>query len=159
MQNIQKNNFQNQSKNNYCHLAKGDNHHIAEEEKVIGKFISKTVMSLETYIISYLNRLIHGLLKVSQEAYDKELKDYTNWPSPPQLLSFFIGDLIRCKYSSQEKEIIRVYKELETISHMNPEKFKIVRIKNRLNLGTRDILINAKFEDKILCEIQLAINI
>ena len=44
------------------------------------------------------------------------------------------------------------------MSHLHPEKFKIVRIKNRLNLGTRDILINAKFEDEILCEIQLAIN-
>lgn len=70
---------------------------------------------------------------------------YRNWSSPPQLLTFLTGDLMRCRYASQSKEVIRVYKELEVISHLYPEKFKIVRIKNRLNLGTRDILINAKF--------------
>ena len=35
---------------------------------------------------------------------------------------------------------------------------KIIRIKNRLKLGTNDILINVRFNDEINCEIQLAIN-
>lgn len=35
---------------------------------------------------------------------------------------------------------------------------KIVRIKDRLELGTKDILINVRLMNKILCEIQLAIN-
>ena len=38
------------------------------------------------------------------------------------------------------------------------EFLKVVRIKNRLEGGTNDILINAKFNNSILCEIQLAIN-
>ena len=37
----------------------------------------------------------------------------------------------------------------------NPEKLKIVRIKNRLREGTNDILINVKFNNSIICEIQL----
>ncbi len=36
--------------------------------------------------------------------------------------------------------------------------FKIIRIKNRLSQGTRDILINAYFKNKVVCEIQLAVN-
>ena len=34
---------------------------------------------------------------------------------------------------------------------------KIIRIKNRLSSGTNDILMNVKFSDLIVCEIQLAI--
>lgn len=34
---------------------------------------------------------------------------------------------------------------------------KIVRIKNRLNKGTNDILINVKFNNMIICEIQLEV--
>lgn len=35
--------------------------------------------------------------------------------------------------------------------------FKIVRIKDRLELGTRDILVNVNYMGKLLCEIQLAV--
>jgi hypothetical protein len=34
---------------------------------------------------------------------------------------------------------------------------KIVRIKNRLRSGTNDLLINVKFNNTVLCEIQLAV--
>ncbi len=44
------------------------------------------------------------------------------------------------------------------MSDENPDKFKIIRIKNRLKLGTNDIMINAKFNKLINCEIQLAVN-
>ena len=69
----------------------------------MGKFISKAVNSYETYIIAYLNSLIHGILRAGQELFDSDLRMYGNWPHPPHLLTFFLGDLIRCKYSSQEK--------------------------------------------------------
>lgn len=39
-----------------------------------------------------------------------------------------------------------------------PDLFKIVKIKDRLDMGTKDILINILFMKKILCEIQLEIN-
>lgn len=34
---------------------------------------------------------------------------------------------------------------------------KIIRVKNRLKLGTNDILINVLYREKYLCEIQLAV--
>jgi len=67
------------------------------------------------------------------------------------LLSFKLGDLMRCKYSSKEREVIKIYKEIDRLSKTNPQKFKVVRIKDRLKSGTNDILINVKFNDSILC--------
>ena len=40
---------------------------------------------------------------------------------------------------------------------MSPKVLKIIRVKNRLKLGTNDILINVLYKDKFLCEIQLAV--
>ena len=34
---------------------------------------------------------------------------------------------------------------------------KIIRVKNRLKLGTNDILINTIYKEKYLCEVQLAV--
>ena len=58
---------------------------------------------------------------------------------------------MRCKYSSKEREVIKIYKEIDRLSKTNPQKFKVVRIKDRLKSGTNDILINVKFNDSILC--------
>ncbi len=44
------------------------------------------------------------------------------------------------------------------MSDMMPDKFKIIRIKNRLEQGTQDIMINAKFNNLINCEVQIAVN-
>lgn len=64
---------------------------------------------------------------------------------------------MRCKCQSKETEILRIYKEIERISETNPERLKIVRIKNRLMSGTNDILMNVLFNKKVMCEIQLTI--
>ena len=40
--------------------------YIDEGEKISGKFCSKIVKNLHSYIIDFLNRLIHGLLKVGK---------------------------------------------------------------------------------------------
>ena len=79
--------------------------------------------------------------------------------NPPILLftTFKIGDLIRCKCKSKEKEIIYIYKQLKKISDSNPQFLKIIRVKNRLEQGTKDVLINIRFYEKITAEIQLAI--
>jgi hypothetical protein len=72
------------------------------------------------------------------------------------LITFKISDLFRCKIKSKEAEIVRIFKKIKQISEKG-EPFKIVRIKDRLNLGTRDILINILFMNLFLCEIQLAV--
>jgi hypothetical protein len=40
---------------------------------------------------------------------------------------------------------------------INKDRFGIVRIKDRLNLGTRDIMINAQINKGLVCEIQLSV--
>lgn len=47
---------------------------------------------------------------------------------------------------------------MENLSDRQPKLCKIIRVKNRLKLGTNDILINVLFKDKYLCEFQLAVN-
>ena len=46
---------------------------------------------------------------------------------------------------------------IKRISESEHEIFKIVRIKDRLEMGTRDIMINILFMKKVLCEVQLAV--
>lgn len=109
------------------------------------------VNNLHSYILLYLNRLIHGLLKVSKRVYDKELIGRARWTSPPNLISFKIGDLMRCKIGSQEKEILKLFKHLADVSEKNPQVFKIIRIKNRLKEGTNDILMNVRYKNVFIC--------
>ena len=135
------------------------NEEIEELEKICGKFASRVVKNLHSYVITYLNRLIHGLTKVSKEFYEQgRLAEFTYWPSPPNLVSFRVGDILRCKFKSKEREVLRIYNELHEISRDRPEKLKIVRIKNRLRRGTNDILVNVRFNETLLCEIQLSVN-
>ncbi len=60
--------------------------------------------NMNSYLSAYLNRLIHGLMFVAQKFYTRcNLAGDSNWPSPPNLLTFTIGDLLRCKVSSRER--------------------------------------------------------
>ena len=45
--------------------------YIPSLEKASGKFAEQTVKNLYSYITLYLNRLIHGLLKVAKEFHEK----------------------------------------------------------------------------------------
>ena len=75
-----------------------------EIERICGKFSSRVVDNLHSYIIAYLNRLIHGLCRVSRQFYEEgRLSQYNYWPSPPNLITFRVGDLLRCKFTSKEK--------------------------------------------------------
>lgn len=65
---------------------------------------------------------------------------------------------MRCKCSSKETEISAIYKEIMRISHSNPGLWKVNRIKNRLAQGTRDILINLVYRDKMIVEVQLQVD-
>jgi hypothetical protein len=67
-------------------------------EKVSEKFSVLIGKSLEKWVVKYLNRLIQGLANVSHQFFAKYFSK--DWPSPPNLVSFKIGDLLRCKCSS-----------------------------------------------------------
>ena len=65
--------------------------------------------------------------------------------------------MFRCKCSGTKDQIIRVYENLTSAN----KQFKILRVKNRLNEGTQDILINflLKPEDSFfITEMQLALS-
>ena len=127
---------------------------------MVGKFSSRLESAAITYLANYLNRLIHSLLiMTSDEPGHTEKKEHQKQhkKSDINLITFKTGDLMRCKCSSHENEIIRIFDMLKRLSESDEEVFKIVRIKDRLEMGTRDILINALFMQRILCEIQLAV--
>jgi hypothetical protein len=44
------------------------------------------------------------------------------------------------------------------MSIKDTKQFKIIRIKNRLEKGTHDIMINARFNNAINCEVQISVN-
>lgn len=134
------------------YLEEDEVNFVSKYEKACGKFTTHMVKNLHTYIVLYLNRLIHGLLTVSKEFYEKEVdKNWDDWQSPPNLVTFKIGDLLRCKLASKEKEIRKIYQAFTSMSINNPGKLKIVRIKNRLREGTNDILLNIRYKDRIIC--------
>ena len=51
-----------------------------------------------------------------------------------------------------------MYRLIEGIHKKHPSFLRIIRIKDRLEMGTRDILLNMKLDNRILCEIQLSIS-
>lgn len=61
------------------------------------------VRNLHMYIIKYLNRLIHGIINVAYDWHRESgyKHNYEKWSYPPNLVTFKIGDLIRCKCSSK----------------------------------------------------------
>jgi hypothetical protein len=70
------------------------------------------------------------------------------------LITFNVMDLLRCKCVGSKHDILRIYEQLQTRS----DYFEIIRVKNKLNEGTRDILINLKLKKSFLVvEVQLAL--
>lgn len=67
------------------------------------------------------------------------------------LVTFKLFDLLRCKIHSNEEEIIWIVNYLIHQSKYNRNKFKIVRIKDRLGMGTRDIMINGQVNRGLVC--------
>jgi hypothetical protein len=103
MEQIFANNYDQQAIHCFRALKGNFFNHVEKYEKASGIFTVNIVNNLHSYILLYLNRLVHGLLKVSKRVYDKELIGRARWTSPPNLISFKIGDLMRCKIGSQEK--------------------------------------------------------
>lgn len=71
---------------------------MSENEAIVGQFASYIYKNNASYLINYLNALIHGLNKAV-----KSFGDLWNYSAKdlPQLITFNIGDLMRCKCSSK----------------------------------------------------------
>ena len=101
MKEVTDQNFDQQSLLLLKQLQKDGFTHVEKIERACGKYATKTVNNLHCYIVLYLNRIIHGLLKVSKQLYETKLSTKNRWTSPPDLMSFKIGDIMRCKCSSK----------------------------------------------------------
>jgi uncharacterized protein YjgD (DUF1641 family) len=66
MKDLFKNNYEMQTNILQHELGLNGDEFIDHIEKISGKLSFKVVKNLHTYIIAYLNRLIHGLLKASK---------------------------------------------------------------------------------------------
>jgi hypothetical protein len=72
---------------------------------------------------------------------------------------FRISDLLRSKLQCNEKTFINVLKTLYLLDKSTEmkDKFKIMRIKNKLDDAANNIMISYLFLNKIPCELQLSI--
>ena len=84
---------------------------LSESDAIVGQFASFIFKNNASYLITYLNALIHAINKAIQKLIARY--DLTTLEFVPELITFKIGDLMRCKCSSKEKEIIALYKEIE----------------------------------------------
>jgi hypothetical protein len=139
--------------------------HLSEEQISVGKYCTYVKSAIASYICSELNELIDFLLEIPQ-AIDETAINISDPYFQEQakkdldsvnLINFKIFDLLRCKCHSNESEIIYLLRRINDKSNDPNDPLKIVRIKDRLNSGTRDILINAQVGKGLVCEIQLGV--
>jgi hypothetical protein len=87
-------------------------------------------------------------LNLIRKEYSQDLLE-----SGIDLITFNILDILRCRCVGSKKDIKRIYQSLIG----NPD-YEVIRVKNKLNESTRDILINFKPRNSFLvCEMQLAL--
>lgn len=105
-------------------------------------------------MLTYTNTLIHHLLKAGQGITD------SNWNNNNlSLVVFRVSDLLRAKLQCNESSFISLLKTmylLDSDSQMK-DKFKLVRIKSKLDDPANNIMINYLFMGKVQCELQLSI--
>ena len=70
---------------------------LSESECKAGFFSAIMFKNNKFYVIKYLNKLIHGLLSATHNYGFIAATD-----PKPQLVSFRVGDLLRCRCTSKE---------------------------------------------------------
>lgn len=114
---------------------------------------SKINAVLTSYMLTYTNTLIHHLLKAGQQISTNENDRNVN------LVVFRVSDLLRAKLQCSENSFISL---LETLYLLDNDdrmkgKFKLIRIKSKLDDPANNIMINYLFMGKVQCELQLSI--
>ena len=112
-------------------------HYLSDKEGKVGIFSTHMLKNNKFYLIDYLNLLIHGLLSATEKftwfifskltydefedidmfirrckvEFEKRKLDITENEKKyiPSLITFKIGDLLRCKCSSKEYEITALF--------------------------------------------------
>jgi hypothetical protein len=99
-------------------------------------------------MLSYTNILIHHLLQAGERIYTVE-KTWSNI----NLVSFRVSDLMRSKLQCNESSFISLLNTIYLLdnSECMRGKFKLIRIKNKLDDPANNIMINYLFMGKIQC--------
>lgn len=99
----------------------------------VGTFASKINETSSQYMFKYINKLIHSLLAIPKLAAEMVKSDRDKFNlSSVNLITLKVGDLMRCRCSTTEKEFIKILAAIEETSMKYPNVLKIIRIKNRL---------------------------
>jgi len=93
----------------------------SEFEGIAGYFATFLKKSYENYLISYLNKLIHCIL-TAQENFKSLFSKKDHYKIAVNLISFKIGDLLRCRCYSKESEIIALYNYIDYYCKNNRSK-------------------------------------
>lgn len=121
---------------------------IQKYESIAARYSIDIVNNLHSYTLAYLNRLIHGLLKVAVRFTKLPIVSQFEWPSAISLITCQINDLVRCRCASGEREIIRIYNEILRLC--DSEKMRMIKVSNRLKRGTHDVVLTVKYRE-VLC--------
>ena len=105
----------------------------AKHDTKIGIYSAKLNEIASQYIFKYLNKLIHALLTIPRVAAEAASSDREKtFIGSVNLVTFKIGDMMRCKCSCSEHEFIKILKAIDAVHNRWPDTMKIARIKNRL---------------------------
>lgn len=99
----------------------------------MGIFAAKLNEIASQYIFKYINHLIHSLLSIPLKAAEEVDSDREKAVLRSlDLVTFKIGDMMRCKCACSEQEFIKIMTVIDSLHLHSPDVLKIVRIKNRL---------------------------
>ena len=114
------------------------------ETRAVSSKINALITSL---MVRYTSLLIHHLLKAGEEMWTS--KGFKNI----NLIVFRVSDLLRAKLQCSESSFINLLKTLYLLDNAEAMegKFKLVRIKNKLDDPANNIIINYLFLGKVQC--------
>ena len=109
---------------------------------------------LTEFTHKYLCILIYHLLEAGEGIDDHGWnKQHIN------MVSFKVGDLLRSKFECTESSFISIVNTLNLLDDAKElkGKFKLVRVKNKLNQKDNNVLVNYLLFNKVQCELQISI--
>jgi hypothetical protein len=114
---------------------------------------SKINAVLTSLMLKYTSILIHHLLKAGREILTSKREQNIN------LIVFRVSDILRAKFQCSENSFISLLKTVYLLDSNESmrKKFKLVRIKNKLDDPANNIIINFLFMSKVQCELQMSI--
>jgi hypothetical protein len=91
---------------------------------------------ISSILPGYIQLAISQLIKSLRSVSNCEKKSLHNI----DLVKFSVFDMLRCKCEAPLHTILKIYEDIR-----KSKDFELIRVKNRLDLSTRDVLLNLKY--------------